>query len=270
MGRVVTAGLLLLLTAAILAAQVVSFGVPHSATGLGIGELPPKRDGFSFCRLQYRSVVTETLGSGWTTDYPAADRNLMVRLSEVTLMPVNLGELEEPMHVVVRATDRAIFECPFLFASDVGTVGFLEAEVVGLRDYLLKGGFLWVDDFWGPTAFNRWASEIGRVLPGYPIVELSLDHPLFQTFFKIEQVPQIPAISFWMTTGLTSERGGASAEAKVYGIFDEDGRLLVLMSHNTDIADGWEREGENEEFFHMFSPRGYAVGVNVVIWNLTH
>ena len=270
MTRLVAAGLLLLLTAAIVGAQVVSYGIPASATGLGTGELPPERSGFSFCRLQYRSVVTETLGSGWTTDYPAADRNLMVRLSEITVMPVNMGELEEPLHVVVRATDKAIFECPFLFASDVGTIGFLESEVVGLRDYLLKGGFLWVDDFWGPAAFNRWSAEIARVLPGYPIVELPLDHPIFKTFFELERVPQIPAISFWMTTKLTSERGGASAEPKVYGIFDENGRLLVLMSHNTDIADGWEREGENEEFFHTFSPGGYAIGVNVVIWNLTH
>jgi hypothetical protein len=268
--RVAAAAILLLLTAALVGAQVASYGVPDGGTGLSPGEVPPERNGFSFCRLQYRSVTTETLGSGWTTDYPAADRNLMVRLAEITTIPVNMGTLEEPLHVVVRATDRNVFQCPFLFASDVGTIGFLDAEIVALRDYLMKGGFLWVDDFWGPTALNRWAVEIGRVLPGLPIVELPMDHPLFQTFFKIERVPQIPAISFWLTMKTTSERGGASAEPRIYGIFDEKGRLLVLMSHNTDIADGWEREGENEEFFHTFSPGGYAVGVNVVIWNMTH
>jgi hypothetical protein len=268
MTRLLTAAFLVVLTAVVLVAQVASYGVPVSTTGLATGELPSEKSGFTVCRLMYRSVTEEALGSGWTTDYPAAERNLMIRLAELTLMPVITSESDEPLHVVVRATDKTVFQCPFLFASDVGTIGFLPDEVTGLREYLLKGGFLWVDDFWGQTAFNRWSAEIARVLPELPIVELPPDHPIFATFFEIERVPQIPAISFWMTARLTAERGGAVA--RMYGIFDEKGRLLVLMSHNTDIADGWEREGENQEFFELFSPLGYAVGVNAVIWNLTH
>jgi len=267
-GRVLIAGALSLVTAVVVGAQVISYGIPPSATGLALGELPPERPGFNFCRLMYRSVTQESLGSGWTTDYPSADRNLLIRLNEITLIPTPRSEDEEPLHVVVRATDPALFECPFLFASDVGTIGFLDEEIERLRSYLLKGGFLWVDDFWGPTALDRWTSEIGRVLPGLPIVELTPDHPIFATFLRINEVPQIPAISFWLTTRQTAERGGAVA--RIYGIFDEQNRLMVLMSHDTDIADGWEREGENPEFFELFSPAGYAVGINVAIWALTH
>lgn len=266
--RVLVTGLLLLGTVVIVVGQAISYGIPRSSTGLEIGELPPRRPGFNFCRLMYRSVTQEALGSGWTTDYPSADRNLLIRLAEITLVESPRNAEEEPLHVVVRATDPTLFGCPFLFASDVGTIGFLDEEIGGLREYLLKGGFLWVDDFWGPEAFDRWSMEIGRVLPGRPIVELTPDHPIFKTFLDVTEVPQIPAISYWLTTGETAERAGAIA--RVYGIFDERGRLMVLMSHNTDIADGWEREGENPEFFEMFSPGGYAVGMNVVIWALTH
>ena len=195
----------------------------------------------------------------------------MIRLAELTAVPVTTGNLREPLHVVVRASDRNVYQCPFLFASDVGTIEFLDAEVLALRNYLLKGGFLWVDDFWGPLALDQWMGEIARVLPNNPPVELSLDHPIFKTFYGVRRIPQIPALSFWLSTnGNTQERGGSSPEPKVYGIHDDSGRLVVLMSHNTDIADGWEREGANQDFFATFSGPGYAVGVNVVIWALTH
>lgn len=261
---IVAAGLLLLLLVAGVGAQVPA--LPQVKPG----EVPD-REGFSFCRLQYRSVRQEALGSGWTTDYPAADRNLMIRIAELTNVPVTRGHLGEPAHAIVRASDKNLYQCPFLFASDVGTINFLDAELEGLRSYLLKGGFLWVDDFWGPKALEQWQIEIARVLPNHQAVELPLDHPIFKTFYNVKKVPQIPAISFWLSTnGLTAERGGVSREPKIYGIHDEGGRLMVLMSHNTDIADGWEREGENADFFATFSGPGYAVGVNVVIWAMTH
>jgi Domain of unknown function (DUF4159) len=238
---------------------------------MGRGQLPPEPGSFTFCRLMYRSVRSEALGSGWTTDYPSADQNLMIRLSEITTLDVSRGELEEPVHAVVRATDQNVFRCPFLFASDVGTLNFLDAEVESLRQYLLKGGFLWVDDFWGPRALDEFIKEIRRVLPDSDLAELPMDHPIFSTFFTLKEIPQIPAISYWLATnGQTAERGGADPGPSFYGVTDADGRLVVLMSHNTDIADGWERESEDIDYFYTFSPLGYAVGVNVVMWALTH
>ena len=147
-------------------------------------------------------------------------------------------------------------------------------EVVRLRDYLLKGGFLWVDDFWGTREWEQWAAEISKVLPPsqYPIIDLPLEHALFRTMFNIWEVPQISHIGFWRRTGgrSTSERGADSAVPHFRAISDERGRILVAMTHNTDIQDAWEREGEDPGFFEQFSPDGYALGINVVLYAMTH
>ena len=140
-------------------------------------------NGFSFCRLMYQSGQW---GRGrWSTDYPFADINFMVRLSELTSTPVNFDDRGEPNHWVVPITDDTLFSCPFIVASAVGTMVLSEQEVVRLRDYLLKGGFLWADDFWGTPEWEQWAAEIAKVLPPaqYPIVDLSLEHPLFHGMF---------------------------------------------------------------------------------------
>jgi hypothetical protein len=143
-----------------------------------------------------------------------------------------------------------------------------------LRDYLVKGGFLWVDDFWGTLAWNQWSAEIGRVLPPaeYPIIDLPLDHPLFKTLFNIWEVPQIANIGFWRRSGgaTTSERGYDSAEAHFRAITDQHGRVMVAMTYNTDIQDAWEREGEDPRFFREFGPTGYSLGVNVLLYAMSH
>jgi Domain of unknown function (DUF4159) len=229
---------------------------------------------FAFCRLMYQSVRSEPSGIGWSTDYPYADINLMIRLSELTKTPVSMSGEAEPNHWVVRPTDDALFDCPFVMASDIGTVGFLPAEVERLREYLLKGGFLWVDDFWGTLAWQQWEQEIARVLPPaqYPIVDVPPDHAVFRTLFNVSKVPQITNIQFWRTSRgrTTSERGSDSADAHFRVITGEHGRILVAMTHNTDVADSWEREGEDPNFFHQFSPDGYAMGINVLMYALTH
>ena len=140
----------------------------------------PDRD-FAFCKLMYRSVRREELGMGWVTDYPYAGINLMIRFSELTTAQVSRDSRDEPNHWVVELTDKELFNCPIIMAADVGTIGLSGDEVTQLRNYLLKGGFLWVDDFWGTFAWQHWSSEIGRVLPPseYPINDLPLDHPAF-------------------------------------------------------------------------------------------
>ncbi len=229
---------------------------------------------FTFCRVMYESVRREYLGQGWRTDYPTSDINVMTRLSEFTRTPISRDEMGEPNHVVVRLTDEELYNYPFIFMSDVGTVWFDDEEVARLRSYLLRGGFLWVDDFWGVEAWNYWMEQMARVLPPaeYPVADVPLDHPVFRGLFEVAEIPQVPSIQFWRRSGgtSTSERGSESAEPHFRGIADERGRLMVFMSHNTDIADGWEREGEDDEFFHRFSIDAYAVGINVLLYALTH
>jgi hypothetical protein len=229
---------------------------------------------FTVCRLMYDSVRWEAGGQGWRTDYPDAERNLMVRLSELTLTPVSVDGGKEPNHYVVRMTDEALFECPFAIASDVGTISFTPEEAAHLREYLLKGGFLWVDDFWGTEAWEHWQRQFASVLPPseYPMVDVPLTDPMFRSLYTVEKVPQITSIQFWRRSGgaTTSERGDDSREPHLRAIRDAAGRIMVVMTYNTDIADAWEREAEDRAFFDRFSPDGYAVGINVVLHAMTH
>jgi len=155
---------------------------------------------------------------------------------------------------------------------DVGVVRFSDEEVEDLRAYLLKGGFIIVDDFWVTRAWEQWAYESGRVLPPhqYPIVDIEPTHPVMNVLYDVKDVEQVSNIRFWVQTGSTSERGPDSPNVNFRGIADDHGRLIVVMAHNTDIPDTWEREGESKEYFDHFSPNGYAVGVNIVLYGLTH
>jgi hypothetical protein len=224
---------------------------------------------FTHCKIMYRSVRSEANGMGWGTDYPYAGINLLTRIRELTRTPVSVDARGEPNYWVVRLTDDELFSCPFTMATDVGTAEFSPEEAQRLREYLLKGGFLWVDDFWGTEAWEQWAGEMRKVLPEYRIVDVPPDHPIRRTMFALKDIPQVTSINFWRRSGgITSERGDDSPQADFRMIADDRGHIMVLMTHNTDIGDSWEREGEDPEFFRLFSPDGYALGINVILYLL--
>jgi hypothetical protein len=246
----------------------------------GAGRYPAKwatesdfESSFVFCRMAFTSGRSLPSGRGWMTDYPGADINLSIRLSELTRTRVGFDAHRNPNHVVVELTDPLLFQCPMLFVTHYGEVRFSEAEVRNLREYFLKGGFLWADDAWGSPAWQYWVQEISRVLPpgDFPIIDIPATHPIMRTHLAVEAIPQVPSINFWWRNGgQTSELGADSAEVSVRGIEDSHGRLMVLMTHNTDIQDTWEREAESPEYFYQFSPVGYAIGINVVLYAMLH
>lgn len=277
MGGMLPMGGMLLLVAGLLAGLAATSSAQRFFSE---GRMPPQfppssmpdRD-FVVCKLMYTSVRHEELGMGWATDYPYAGINLMIRFSELTTARVSTDKRGDPNHWVTQLTDRALFNCPFIMAADVGTIGLSGDEVTQLRAYLLKGGFLWVDDFWGTRAWEHWSAEIGKVFPPsqYPIHDLPPDHPVFRTLAFVDKVPQITAIQFWWRSGgTTSERGLDSEEAHLRAITDDHDRIMVLMSHNTDVADAWEREGEDPRYFEQFSPDGYGLGINVLLYSMSH
>jgi hypothetical protein len=234
---------------------------------------PPKdfADGsFMLCKWQYSSVRWEAMGIGWSTDYPYAGINLMIRMSELTRARITTGENGEPTYWVVRLTDDLLFHCPILMGSDVGTMRLSAEETARLRQYLLKGGFLWVDDFWGTPAWEQWSQEIHKALPEYAIFDIPVDHPIRHMLFSVDTIEQVTNINNWLRTHNTSERGDDSPHADFRGIADGKGRLMVVMTHNTDIGDTWERESESQEFFTLFSRQGYALGVDVLLYAVTH
>ena len=179
--------------AATLTAAVSAQRYGRVAEGPGVPPRFPQSgfaDGaFTHCKLMYTSVWSEPNGFGWSTDYPFAGINLMTRVSELTKTPISKDRNGDPNYWVVRLTDDALFQCPFTMATDVGTLEFSAEEVQRLRLYLRKGGFLWVDDFWGSAAWQQWASQIARVLPEYPITEVPDTHPLRRSFFEVGEIP---------------------------------------------------------------------------------
>jgi hypothetical protein len=250
------------------------------------GFTPPKfptnttYDGrFNFCRAMFASNRREK--QGWSTDYPGADINFSVRVSELTKVPVkfiNDGKEDVPDAVVVRLTDDWLFRCSFLLMEDAGTARFSDAEVKRLREYLLKGGFLLVSDYHGSFAKAQFDDEIGRVLPHgeFPIEDLAPrdhpDHPIWNSMFRVSQIPQMASIQTWRRTGGgTIERWNEDGSPPdVRGIADDHGRLMVVMVHNTDLPDPWEREGEESDYFFRFSPNAYAVGIDILLYAMTH
>ena len=227
--------------------------------------------GFQFCRIVFRTDRNGD-GNGWNVDWPRADANLSIRLSELTRVPVSMDGENEPKHLLVRLTDAELSHCPFVIMTEPGGAFFDDQEAAGLRSYLLKGGFLWADDFWGEHAWTFWEGQLRKVLPSaaYPIIDVPLDHPIFHEMMRVDHIPQIPAIDFWEGMRSTSERGADSAVPHVRAINDEHGRVMVLMTHNTDFGDAYEREGDDHEYFERFSVPGYAFGVNTVLYAMTH
>ena len=226
---------------------------------------------FQFCRIMFNSNPRGD-GGDWSVDWPRADINLSIRLSELTKTTVGRAQTGDPSHLLMRLTDDTLFQCPFIMMTEVGDLYMNQEEVARLREYLLKGGFVWADDFWGPEAWAVWEEEIRRVLPEheFKMIDVPLDHPVFRSQFEMKNgAPQISAIGNW-ARGVVSERGPDSAEVHVRAILDDHQRIMVLITHNTDFGDSYEREGENPEYFFEMSVPGYAFGINTLLYAMTH
>ena len=241
------------------------------------GTTPPRRPtvnsfqgGFTFCRVMFTSDRREK--RGWDTDYPGADINFSIRLAELTKTRVaKQASGTDPEHVVVRLTDPELFKCPYVLFEDAGTIVLSDEEVESFRAYLLKGGFAFVSDYWGVIAREQFDEEISRVVPPhiYPVIDLPISHPLWSTQFAMKEVPQMPSIQSWRRSGGQTDRG-VTDPVEARAITDEKGQLMVVMMHNTDIPDSWEREGEDPQYFYRFSPDGYAAGINIFLYAITH
>jgi hypothetical protein len=225
---------------------------------------------FHYCRAVYR-INPRGEGGSWLTDYPLADIDLSVRVSELTKIRVSFDAAGQPNHLIVPLTGGELYRCPVILMQEVGRLLFSDEDAERMRSYLLKGGFLWVDDFWGSYAWDVWEREIRKVFPAdrYAIVDVPSDHPIFHTMFDLDGVPQIPGIGTFLA-GRTSERGADSAEVHARAIADAHGRVMVFMTHNTDVSDSWEREAEDPTYFQRFSVDGYRVAVNVLLYAMTH
>ena len=218
---------------------------------------PPPAHDFYFTRAAYTSYGWR----GWSVDYPKADVQFLIGLRRIT----NLDSYENENSVLL--TDPDLGRYPFLYTVEVGHMAMTEEEVLALRRYLHQGGFLVVDDFWGTAEWVNFAHEMGRVLPGRPIEDVPLDHPVFRAFFEVDEIVQVPNVGQGIRGGPTWERDGYNPVVR--GIFDDEGRLMVLVNWNTDLGDAWEW-AENPYYPLHFSNYAYAMGINFIIYAMAH
>ena len=201
-------------------------------------------------------------GGSWATDYPKADRQFLTIIDRL----VDLLDSYERENAV-RLDNPDLRRFPFLYALEVGYMYMTEAEVKGLRDYLLAGGFLMIDDFWGSWEWANFESEIKRVLPEYQIEEIPLDHPIFHTVYNIEEVVQVPNYGNAQRGGRTWEQDGYNPHVR--GIFDENRRLMVVINWNTDIGDAWEW-AESPYYPLYYSTFAIEITVNTIVYAMSH
>lgn len=224
-------------------------------------------DIFTFVRVQYSSYRDGWRRQRWRTDFPDAELNFSFRLQQLTSLKVN------PDPIFLELTDPRLFGYPFIYMVEPGDLLFSDAEVQSLRRYLLQGGFMMVDDFWGESEWYNFYTQIKRVFPDREPMELPVDHEIFHCVYELKEKPQIPSVNFAVynrSTGITWERPDAR-DPHYRAIFDDKGRIMVIICHNTDLGDGWEQEGTSEWYFREFSEKkAYPMGINIVTYAMTH
>lgn len=224
-------------------------------------------DEFTFVRIQYTSGgVNYQLRNYmppnfdfWMVDYPSAERYFLKGLESWT--SINVAE-----PVALSLLDSEFFRYPFAYIVEVGYMTLSQQEAESLREWLMRGGFLMVDDFHGPFEWQHFVKQMNKVFPDRAIVDIPIEHSIFHCFYDFDEVVQIPGLGSWLR-GNTHEKGGI--HQRTMGIFDEQERLMVLVIRNMDMGDAWE---------HTYDPRyptqyaieAYKLGINFVIYALTH
>ena len=214
---------------------------------------------FYFTRGIYGGDGGEDWGPRWAIDFPEADEHFLVALRRLTVIDASND------HNAIAIEDPKLRDYPFLYILEVGSLSLSDRQASALRDYLLAGGFMVVDDFWGSWAWENFEYQMALVFPDRSIVEVPMDHPVFHAFYDIEEIIQVPNVH--QTTGPTWEYDGKVPHAR--GIFDDKGRLMVLINWNTDLGDAWEW-ADNPGYPLRYSTYAFEIGINFVIYGMSH
>jgi hypothetical protein len=219
--------------------------------------------GFAADELTHSFYFTRGIYSGgsWSTDAPQADRWIASVIARLTLIDISRSEN------FVALDDPDLGRFPFLYILEVGGMRLRQSEVEGLRNYLLKGGFVMVDDFWGTYQWLNLEAEIRRVLPDHEIVEIPLTHPFFSTMYRIDEIVQVPVVNRGCSGGPTYEGDGIVPHVR--GVFDDDGELMMVINWNTDLGDAWEH-AEQACYPLAYSTYAYQVAANTFMYSLSH
>jgi len=231
-------------------------------------EIRFKHPSFTFVRISYDAEGQNAPRRAlqWATDYPEADLNFSARFQQITGLKTN------PDGKILALFDADLKQYPFIYMVEGGGLQLSVREIEGLRAYLLGGGFLMIDDFWGEDAWKNLRAQMKMVLPDREPVDLPPSHPIFRCFYELPENLQVPNLRAGIDsqfTGVTWEREDAK-EAHIRGLFDDKNRLVAVFCHNTDLGDGWERIAENAYFYHEFTlKKAYPLGINIVVYALS-
>jgi hypothetical protein len=233
-------------------------------------------DLFTFCRIRYNSDYGGGGGryrrggrGKWSVDYPDSDLNFSFRLQQLTSLQVN------PRSAVVDIVPDQIRHYPFSYMVEVGDISITDEEAHTLREYMLNGGFIMVDDFWGTREWDNFYRAFKQIWPDREFEELPIEHEIFHIVFDLKVKPQTPHISFKdlvIQRGITWEVDKPGGEHVHYrGVYDDKRRLVMLICWNTDTGEGWEQEGADPWYFKEFSEKYcYPLGINIVFYAMTH
>jgi hypothetical protein len=216
---------------------------------------------FVFARMVYTGIRPYGYPSNWYTDAPKADRQFILGIQRLT----NIRVAQEAINIEL--TDPDLFQYPFLYSVECGQWNFTDAEALGLREYLRRGGFLFCDDFWGTREWENFRYNILQVLPEAQIRDIPMDHAVFHCYYDIDELVQTPYYESAINNWPTYEQDGYYPYCR--GIFDENERLMVIINWNTDLGDSWEWL-DHPDFPAKYSTYAYKIGINAIVYAMSH
>ena len=238
---------------------------PPSRVGAPVVDASRAWGEFTFARMIYTSPYSpynRGMGGSWTVDYPEADNHFITGIREWAGTNLNVAPVPQALEIA----DERIFDHPFIYVVEPGFMELSDEEAKRLREYLLRGGFLFLDDFWGEYEWQNVQTQMKKVLPEYEIKELPMTHPILHSYLDIEEVVQVPNI-YNAQRGVTSEKGGVTPY--YMAIEDKNGRMMVFISRNSDLGDAWEWINDSR-YPVKYGLAAYRIGINVVIYAMSH
>lgn len=237
---------------------------PRDLTPLPTPEDSGKRSEFTFVRTIYGSGLGGfgRRGGSWATDFPQADYHFTAGIRFWSGANLDISTTPKQIQIM----DEELFYYPLIYFIEPGFMELSEEESLKLREYALRGGFLFLDDFWGDYEWENVQRQLAKVFPEWAAADLPLDHPVFHTYFDIDKVIQVPGIGAWLGRGITYEKGGIVPH--YMGIENDRGRLVAFISRNCDLGDAWEWI-DDPRYPIDFGLAAYKIGINVITYAMT-
>ncbi|MEE9335882.1 MAG: DUF4159 domain-containing protein [Granulosicoccaceae bacterium] len=248
---------------------------PKALSGVANGE-------FTFSRLIFsdNQQAIEDLGDRigyphWQADCSESEPHFIAAMKRLTRVDTNDDSQS------ISLVDDRLFDYPMLYIVEAGFASISDPEAENLNEYLMRGGFLLVDDFHGSHQWEQFEGWIAKVFPDRPIVDLPQDHEIFNVHFSIDEFIQIPGLrALCLNPGETwelpisksfnvVESNSSRQTPRWRGILDDDGRVMVMINWNMDLGDAWEH-ADMEEYSALYTATAYRLGVNYVLYGMTH